>query len=110
MISAVLLDLAGVIYDGESAVPGAAEAVARLRAAGIPIRFVSNTTRSSKLAILARLAKLRLPVTSDELFTPAEAACDWLRERGLPKTGRWRRAAGACAEPQLQGRRRQVEP
>ncbi|PDT41362.1 MULTISPECIES: TIGR01458 family HAD-type hydrolase [Sinorhizobium] len=79
MISAVLLDLAGVIYDGEEAVPGAAEAVARLRAAGLPIRFVSNTTRSSKPAILARLAKLGLPVTGSELFTPAEAACDWLR-------------------------------
>jgi HAD superfamily hydrolase (TIGR01458 family) len=79
MISAVLLDLAGVIYDGEKAVPGAAEAVARLRTAGLPIRFVSNTTRSSKPAILARLAKLGLPVTGNELFTPAEAACDWLR-------------------------------
>ncbi|WP_164923986.1 TIGR01458 family HAD-type hydrolase [Sinorhizobium fredii] len=79
MTSAVLLDLAGVIYDGEKAVPGAAEAVARLRAAGLPIRFVSNTTRSSKPTILARLARLGLPVTSNELFTPAEAACDWLR-------------------------------
>ncbi|WP_018238162.1 TIGR01458 family HAD-type hydrolase [Ensifer sp. BR816] len=79
MISAVLLDLAGVIYDGEKAVPGAAEAVARLRATGLPIRFVSNTTRSSKPTILARLAKLGLPVTGNELFTPAEAACDWLR-------------------------------
>lgn len=80
MISAVLLDLAGVVYDGESAVPGATEAVGRLRAAGIPIRFVSNTTRSTKRAVLDRLARLGLSVCSDELFTPAEAACSWLRE------------------------------
>ncbi|ASY72994.1 hydrolase [Sinorhizobium fredii USDA 205] len=93
MINAVLLDLAGVIYDGEEVVPGAAEAVARLRAAGLPIRFVSNTTRSSKPTILARLARLGLSVASDELFTPAEAACFWLRERG--------RAAHLLVHPDL---------
>jgi HAD superfamily hydrolase (TIGR01458 family) len=82
MISAVLLDLAGVIYDGEEALPGAAEAVARLRGVGLPIRFVSNTTRSSKPSILARLERLGLAVTGDELFTPAAAACNWLREHG----------------------------
>ncbi|WP_026616510.1 TIGR01458 family HAD-type hydrolase [Ensifer aridi] len=80
MINAVLLDLAGVIYDGESAVPGATEAVARLHAAGLPIRFVSNTTRSTKRAVLDRLTRLGLAVASDELFTPAEAACSWLRQ------------------------------
>ncbi|OAP36870.1 hydrolase [Sinorhizobium glycinis] len=79
MIKAVLLDLAGVIYDGEKAVPGAAAAVARLRASNLPIRFVSNTTRSTKQAVLERLAKLGLPVKGAELFTPAEAACNWLR-------------------------------
>lgn len=93
MINAVLLDLAGVIYDGERAVPRAAEAVARLRASGLPIRFVSNTTRSSKPTILARLSKLGLPVAKNELFTPAEAACDWLREHG--------RAAHLLVHPDL---------
>jgi len=35
MISGVLLDLAGVIYEGETALPGALEAVNRLRHAGL---------------------------------------------------------------------------
>jgi ribonucleotide monophosphatase NagD (HAD superfamily) len=82
MINGVLLDLAGVIYHGETAVPGATAAVDRLRQAGLPIRFVSNTTRSTKRAVLDRLTTLGLAVASDELFTPAEAACNWLRERG----------------------------
>lgn len=80
MISGVLLDLAGVIYDGGEAIPGAVEAVARLREAGLPIRFVSNTTRSSKQAVLDQLGSLGLPVSGDELFTPAQAAREWLRQ------------------------------
>lgn len=82
MIKAVLLDLAGVVYDGEKAVPGATAAVDCLREAGLPIRFVSNTTRSTKAAVLERLARLGLAVSNDELFTPAEAACGWLRQHG----------------------------
>jgi len=82
MIKAVLLDLAGVVYDGEKAVPGATAAVDRLREAGLPVRFVSNTTRATKAAILERLARLGIAVGGDELFTPAEAACNWLRQHG----------------------------
>jgi len=78
MISGVLLDLAGVIYDGEDLIAGAGAAAARLREAGLPIRFVSNTTRSSKQAVLDRLARFGLSVTSEELFTPAQAAREWL--------------------------------
>ncbi len=80
MISGVLLDLAGVLYDGDEPVPGAADAVARLRACGLPIRFVSNTTRSSKRSVVTRLGTLGLAVTDDELFTPAQAARAWLHE------------------------------
>lgn len=82
MISGVLLDLAGVIYDGEVAVPGATDAVLRLRNAGLPIRFVSNTTRSTKPFVLDRLVRLGLSVAADEVFTPAEAARQWLSEHG----------------------------
>jgi HAD superfamily hydrolase (TIGR01458 family) len=80
MISGVLLDLAGVIYDGKAAVPGATGAVARLHEAGLPVRFISNTTRSPKQAVLDQLDKLGLAVTDGELFTPAHAACEWLRQ------------------------------
>ena len=42
MISGVLLDLAGVIYEGEMALPGALNAVDRLRRAGFSLRFVTT--------------------------------------------------------------------
>lgn len=82
MISGVLLDLAGVVYDGDAAIPGAVDAVALLRGAGLPLRFVSNTTRSAKRTVLDRLRRLGLAVGEDELFMPAQAARAWLLEHG----------------------------
>lgn len=80
MIKGVLLDLAGVVYDGDHAIAGSIEAIERLRAAGIPLRFISNTTRSTKQAVIARLAGFGLDVGDEELFTPAGAAISWLKQ------------------------------
>ncbi|PWK65711.1 HAD superfamily hydrolase (TIGR01458 family) [Aminobacter sp. AP02] len=82
MIRAVLLDLSGVVYDGDTPIPGAVEAVERLRSQGLAVRFVSNTTRSPHRAIVAQLAGLGVTVGRDELFTPARAAADWLTREG----------------------------
>jgi HAD superfamily hydrolase (TIGR01458 family) len=78
MIRGVLLDLAGVVYDGEKPIAGAIEAVAGLRAAGLPLRFISNTTRSTKQAVLGKLHAMGLDAGEGEVFTPAAAARDWL--------------------------------
>ena len=81
-IAGVLLDLAGVVYQGGKLLPGAREAIERLRAAGLPIRFITNTTRSPKKIILADLKTLGLEISDDELFTPAQAARAWLTAHG----------------------------
>lgn len=80
MAGGVLLDIAGVVSDGEKAVPGAAGAVARLREAGVPVRFVSNTTRAPKRGLAERLARLGVPVEENEIATPAAAARQWLSQ------------------------------
>jgi HAD superfamily hydrolase (TIGR01458 family) len=82
MISGVLLDLAGVIYEGDHALPGAVDAAAKLHKAGLPLRFITNTTRSTKQTILDRLARLGLDIEANELFTPGQAARDWLAANG----------------------------
>lgn len=83
MIRAVLLDLAGVVYQGEQPLPGAVDAVATLREAGFSLRFLTNTTRLPKRALLHRLHDMGVPADAEELFTPAEAARAWLAERKL---------------------------
>ncbi|HML93697.1 TIGR01458 family HAD-type hydrolase [Methyloceanibacter sp.] len=80
MIRGVVLDLAGVVYEGDHVLPGALEAIAELREAGLPIRFVTNTTTKTKQALLARLNAFGLDMTDDELFTPGQAALQWLAD------------------------------
>ena len=78
MIAGVLLDLSGVVYVGNEPLPGALNAVARLRSMALPVRFLTNTTRTPKRHILQNLRDMGLPCGDDELFTPARAARDWL--------------------------------
>ncbi|WP_114432905.1 hypothetical protein [Phyllobacterium bourgognense] len=40
-----------------NAIPGAMDAIARLNEAGLPMRFVSNTSRSNKKSILKQLGR-----------------------------------------------------
>ncbi|TIX58514.1 MAG: TIGR01458 family HAD-type hydrolase, partial [Mesorhizobium sp.] len=82
MTRGVLLDLAGVIYDGATAISGGVDAVARLRQAGFSIRFVSNTTRSSKKKVLDHLGAMGLTAAKADVFTPAQAAREWLLRNG----------------------------
>ena len=79
----VLLDIGGVLYVGEAPIAGAAEALDRLRRAGLPLRFITNTTSSPRRAVLERLVRLGFEIAPEELFTPAAAARDWLAKRRL---------------------------
>ncbi|TMK39316.1 MAG: TIGR01458 family HAD-type hydrolase [Actinobacteria bacterium] len=79
---AVLLDLDGVLYVEEKAVPGAREAVGRLRERGLGLRFVTNTTAHARAATLEKLERLGFAVEEPELVTPAALALRRCRERG----------------------------
>ena len=83
MIRAVLLDLAGVVYQGEQPLPGTVQAVADLRNADLRLRFLTNTTRMPRRALLSRLNDMGIAIADDELFTPAQAARVWLAAKGL---------------------------
>lgn len=79
----ILLDLDGVVYEAGEPVPGAAETIVAIRRAGLPVRFVTNTTRRPRRALAARLRAMGVPVEEDELFTAPRAALSWLEERGV---------------------------
>ena len=83
MVKGVLLDLSGVLYTGGEAVPGAADAVARLRAAGLVLRFLTNSTRTPRRGLIAKLGAMGIDVAGEELFTPARAAVAELQKREL---------------------------
>lgn len=83
MVKGVLLDLAGVLYDGDTPVEGAVQAVARLRAEGMALRFLTNSTRAPRRVLLERLMRMGFDVDAAELFTPASVACALLADRKL---------------------------
>jgi HAD superfamily hydrolase (TIGR01458 family) len=82
-IRGVLLDLGGVVYVGDTPLPGALEALGRLREAGLALRFLTNTTRRSARRLLADLARIGIALAPDELLTPARLARDYLAAHGL---------------------------
>ncbi|MEK4032100.1 TIGR01458 family HAD-type hydrolase [Methylocystis sp. IM2] len=79
----VLIDLDAVVYVGDAALPGSLEAIERLRAAGLPYRFVTNTTRRPLRRIVEDLPRLGLSVSPEEIYTPAALARSFLLQRGL---------------------------
>lgn len=82
-ITGVLLDLDGVIYVGDTPLPGAVAAVEHLRAAGLRLAFLTNTTRTPRRLLLDKLRAMGLTVAAEELITPAAAAHAWITARGL---------------------------
>jgi HAD superfamily hydrolase (TIGR01458 family) len=95
-VRAFLLDLDGTCYGEGGAVPGAVAAIAELRHRGVPLRFVTNTTRRSRRLLAERLAGYGFTVRPEEIVTTGMAAVALLRERGV------RRVAAFVAEAALE--------
>jgi len=68
------LDLDGVIWLADDAIPGAAAAVARLRAAGEPVVFVTNNSSQPVGEVEARLARHGVPAAGDVITSAMAAA------------------------------------
>jgi glycerol 3-phosphatase-2 len=80
---AFLLDLDGVLYRGSNAVPGAARDVARLRAAGKRLAFVTNNSARTPEAVAAVLMDLGISAAAEEVETSALVTADRLASRGV---------------------------
>jgi HAD superfamily hydrolase (TIGR01458 family) len=74
----LLLDLDGVLAVSWEPVAGAIDAFKRLRAGGIPIRIVTNTTSRSRTMIAAQLRRIGFDVLDEEVLTAAVAAAAYL--------------------------------
>ncbi|MDH3450910.1 MAG: TIGR01458 family HAD-type hydrolase [Gammaproteobacteria bacterium] len=77
---AILLDLDGVLYQGECAVPGAAASIRWLQESGVPHLFVTNTTSRPRRSLVDKLAGFDIDVTADAILTPPVAARQWLQD------------------------------
>ncbi|MGZ5295989.1 MAG: HAD-IIA family hydrolase [Actinomycetota bacterium] len=80
---AFLFDLDGVLYRGTEAVPGAPEAVARLRAAGKCVAFVTNNSGRTPEAVAVQLTGIGIRASADEVETSALVTAEQLAARGV---------------------------
>jgi HAD superfamily hydrolase (TIGR01458 family) len=79
-IDGLLLDMDGVLAMSSRPLPGAAEAVMRLRAAGVPMLIVTNTTAYSRSQLGEALRAAGFPFADEAVLTAVAAAGSYLRE------------------------------
>ena len=84
-VRGVVLDLDGTVYDDVGLIVGAAETVMAIRAAGLGLRFATNTSRTPRGALVERLRSLGIDARLDEVITAPRAAAAWLVNEGLTR-------------------------
>jgi glycerol 3-phosphatase-2 len=77
-----LFDLDGVLYRADRAVPNAAAAVARLRASGKHVVFMTNNSSRTPERVADRLRRLGIEAQASDVVTSAMATADLLASRG----------------------------
>jgi HAD superfamily hydrolase (TIGR01458 family) len=79
-MNTVLIDIDGVLTVSWRPLPGAVAAVSRLRAAGLKIALLTNTTSRTRASIAATLAGAGFPVTVGDILTAPALAAGYLAE------------------------------
>ena len=78
----VLMDVDGTLLLGDAAAPGAAAVLRNLRAARIPFRLTTNTTRKSRAAVARSLRDVGIEVADTEVLAPSILARRRILESG----------------------------
>ena len=69
-----VLDLDGVVWLADRAIPGSPEAVVRLRDSGERVAVVTNNSSLTVAQYLAKLERMGIPTSLDDLVTSAQVA------------------------------------
>jgi HAD superfamily hydrolase (TIGR01458 family) len=80
-MACILLDVDGVLHVSGEAIPGSQAAVARLRATGHALRFVTNTSTRPRAQLADELRALGFELEDEELQTTARTAARELAGR-----------------------------
>ncbi|GAB6987587.1 HAD-IIA family hydrolase [Nocardioides pyridinolyticus] len=76
-----MLDLDGVVYVGGHAVPGAPEHLAKARAGGLRLAFITNNASRPPELVAEHLRELGVEATAADVVTSAQAAARLVAER-----------------------------
>ena len=78
MYDAYIFDQDGTIYLGEQPLPGAAETIAALRAAGKRTIFLSNNPTKTREQYAAKLTRLGIPTPIEDIVNSSFVLVQWL--------------------------------
>ncbi|MBI4213901.1 MAG: HAD-IIA family hydrolase [Chloroflexi bacterium] len=85
-INTLLIDLDGVMYRGERALPGASDLLPALHALGIQYTFVTNNSTTTAEEVVARLRRMGVPADAKRVVTSAQATAQYLGTVAAPGT------------------------
>src|SRR5206468_5144347 len=74
-----LFDLDATVYRGEALIPGAAETIAALRAAGRRVAFLSNKPLDTRAGYAEKLTRLGIPAVADDVINSSLVLARHLR-------------------------------
>ncbi len=78
MAKGLLIDMDGVIYSGDTLIPGADLFIAKLLKENIPFMFMTNNSQRTRLDGVRKLAKLGIKVSEEHVYTSAMATGKFL--------------------------------
>jgi glycerol-1-phosphatase len=73
-----LIDLDGVVYVGDEALPGAPQTIATLKERGKRVVFITNDPRAARPEYRARLAMMGVTAEEEEIVTAGYATASYL--------------------------------
>ena len=79
-VRALLLDIAGVLYEGDTPISGAIEAIEELQSR-YPVRFITNTTRRTHKMVYDKLRGMGFEIGYETIFTALDAAAAFLEQK-----------------------------
>lgn len=83
MLKAILFDISGVLHVDKRPIPGAVELIATLQQQSVPMRFVTNTSRSTSKEIFNSLRTMDFDLSQSAIFTAPLAVKQVCAQRGL---------------------------
>ncbi|MFA5983505.1 MAG: TIGR01458 family HAD-type hydrolase [Methylococcaceae bacterium] len=83
-IKGLLFDLDGVLYIGQNVIPGAIEALQKIRNHGLPCRFITNTSTLSLDSLQKKINTLGFSIARHEIISAPQAALLYLQRQHDP--------------------------
>lgn len=82
MKQGLLIDMDGVIYGGDTLIPGADKFIATLLKKDIPFTFMTNNSQRTRLEVTRKLKRLGIEVGEEHVYTSAMATGKFLGDQG----------------------------